>query len=214
MAGRVTEATVGRWAAEFDKAGARIAKHFPRVEVQRRATAFVKTLLSDVERKNGWQTAERLGEAGPSAVQHLLGRSRWEPDALRDELVAYVGETLGDPGGVLVVDETGFVKKGRHSVGVARQYSGAAGRIENGQIGVFLGDASPKGHALVDRALYLPKEWAEDAARRAAAGVPRVSRSPPRSRSRGGWSNAWSRRGCPPSGSPPTRSTAPTTASA
>jgi SRSO17 transposase len=173
MAGQVTAATVERWAAEVDKAGARIARHFPRVEVKRRATAFVKTLLSDVERKNGWQTAERLGEDGPSAVQHLLGRSRWDPDALRNELVGYVGETLGDPDGVLVVDETGFIKKGRHSVGVARQYSGAAGRIENCQIGVFLGYASSKGHALVDRELYLPKEWAGDMARRKAAGVPK-----------------------------------------
>jgi len=173
MVGRVTEATIERWAAEVDKAGTRIARHFPRVEVKRRATAFVKTLLSDVERKNGWQTAERLGETGPSAVQHLLGRSRWDSDALRDELVGYVRETLGDTDGVLVVDETGFLKKGRHSVGVARQYSGAAGRIENCQVGVFLGYASPKGHALVDRELYLPKGWADDATRRRAAGVPK-----------------------------------------
>ena len=173
MVGRVTEATIERWAAEVDKAGARIARHFPRVEVKRRATAFVKTLLSDVERKNGWQTAERLGEDGPSAVQHLLGRSRWDPDALRDELVGYVSETLGDADGVLVVDETGFLKKGTHSVGVARQYSGAAGRIENCQVGVFLGYATVKGHVLVDRELYLPKGWANDAARRKAAGVPK-----------------------------------------
>lgn len=172
MVGRVTEATIDRWAAEFDKAGERFAKHFPRIEVKRRAAAFVRTLLSDVERKNGWQTAERLGEDGPSAVQHLLGRSRWDPDRLRDELTDYVRERLGDEGGVLVVDETGFIKKGTHSVGVARQYSGAAGRIENCQIGVFLGYASAKGHALVDRELYLPKEWARDAARRKAAGVP------------------------------------------
>jgi SRSO17 transposase len=173
MVGRVTEATIDRWAAEFDKAGERFAKHFPRVEVKRRAAAFVRTLLSDVERKNGWQTAERLGEDGPSAVQHLLGRSRWNPDLLRDELIDYVRERLGDANGVLVVDETGFIKKGTHSVGVARQYSGAAGRIENCQIGVFLGYASAKGHALIDRELYLPKEWVRDASRRTAAGVPK-----------------------------------------
>lgn len=173
MAGRVTAATVDRWAREFEKAGDRIARHFPRVEVKRRAAAFVRTLLSDVERKNGWQTAERLGEAGPSAVQHLLGRSRWDPEALRDELIDYVRETLGEPDGVLVVDETGILKKGKHSVGVARQYSGAAGRIENCQVGVFLGYASSKGRSLVDRELYLPKEWADDATRCKAAGVPK-----------------------------------------
>ncbi|MDQ3124210.1 MAG: IS701 family transposase, partial [Pseudomonadota bacterium] len=128
--------------------------------------------LSDAERKNGWQLAEALGEPNPDGVQHLLARADWDADAVRDDLGRYVAEHLGDPRGVLVVDETGFLKKGGKSVGVARQYSGTAGRIENSQVGVFLGYATRKGRALLDRALYLPKEWAEDADRRQAAGVP------------------------------------------
>lgn len=116
--------------------------------------------------------AERLGDANPFAVQHLLGRAVWDADAVRDELMHYVREHLGDPDGVLVVDETGFLKKGDKSVGVTRQYSGAAGRIENCQIGVFLGYATRLGSALIDRELYLPKDWADDSARRTAAHVP------------------------------------------
>jgi SRSO17 transposase len=125
-----------------------------------------------VERKNGWQLAEQLGERHPRGVQRLLDAARWDADAVRDDLRAYVVEYLGDDRGVLVVDETGFLKKGTESVGVARQYSGTAGRTENCQVGVFLAYASPKGRAFLDRALYLPKAWAEDAARRAKAGVP------------------------------------------
>ena len=116
--------------------------------------------------------AEQLGEATPDGVQHLLARADWDAEAVRDELIDYVGEHLGVPGGVLVVDETGFLKKGTKSCGVARQYSGTAGRIENSQIGVFLAYVSPKGHALVDRALYLPKEWTDDRKRCREAGVP------------------------------------------
>ncbi len=173
MSGRPTAATVREWAAELDAVGERIARHFPRAEPRERAGGYLRLLLSDVERKNGWQMAERLGDANPFAVQHLLGRAVWDADAVRDELQAYVREHLGDADGVLVVDETGFLKKGAKSVGVARQYSGTAGRIENSQIGVFLGYASRHGSALVDRALYLPKEWAGDAARRKAAHVPK-----------------------------------------
>ena len=133
---------------------------------------YVLGLLSPAERKNGWQLAEAAGEATPYGVQHLLGRAVWDADAVRDALRAYVVEHLGDPGAVLVVDETGFLKKGGKSVGVQRQYSGTAGRIENCQIGVFLAYAAPQGRAFLDRALYLPKEWAADAARREEAGVP------------------------------------------
>jgi SRSO17 transposase len=129
-------------------------------------------LLSDAERTNGWQLAEALGEPNPDGVQHLLARADWDAEAVRDDLVRYVAEHLGQPDGVLIVDETGFLKKGGKSVGVARQYSGTAGRIENCQVGVFLGYATTRGRALIDRALYLPKEWAEDADRRKAAGVP------------------------------------------
>src|SRR6185437_3432445 len=125
-----------------------------------------------VERKNGWQLAEELGEATPDGVQRLLNAADWDADLVRDDLRAYVVDHLGDPAGVLIVDETGFVKKGPKSVGVARQYSGTAGRVENCQIGVFLAYASPRGRAFLDRELYLPRDWANDAQRRTAAGVP------------------------------------------
>jgi SRSO17 transposase len=134
--------------------------------------AYVRGLLSDVDRKNGWQLAEQGGYSHPRTIQRVLDRSRWNADAVRDDLRAYVMEHLGESDGVLVVDETGFLKKGTHSCGVARQYSGTAGRIENCQIGVFLGYSSAKGRAGIDRELYLPREWVDDAERRAAAGVP------------------------------------------
>ena len=149
-------------------AGAR----FGRVEPRRRAAAYLKGLLAPVERKNGWQLAEAAGDPTPDGVQEFLGRVRWDADAVRDDLRAYVVAHLGDPGGVLVLDETGFVKKGRKSAGVQRQYSGTAGRIENCQIGVFLAYASRHGRALIDRALYLPEVWSEDQDRRAEAGIP------------------------------------------
>lgn len=172
MSGRLTAATLRDWAGELDAVGERIAQYFPRREPRRRALGYLRGLLSDVERKNGWQMAERLGDANPFAVQHLLGRAVWDANAVRDDLVRYLIEHLGDPDGVLVVDETGFLKKGTQSVGVARQYSGTAGRIENCQIGVFLGYATRHGSTLLDRELYLPKNWADDAARRKAAHVP------------------------------------------
>jgi SRSO17 transposase len=125
-----------------------------------------------VARRNGWQLAEHLGEASPDGVQRLMNAARWDADAVRNDLRAYVTEQLGSAEAVLVVDETGFLKKGTHSVGVKRQYSGTAGRIENCQIGVFLAYASPAGRTFLDRELYLPKEWAEDEGRRKRAGVP------------------------------------------
>lgn len=125
-----------------------------------------------MERKNGWQLAEAAGDARPDGMQDFLARMRWDADAVRDDLRAYVMEHLGDPGAVLVLDETGFVKKGRKSAGVQRQHSGTAGRIENCQIGVFLAYASRHGRALIDRALYLPESWAGDPGRREEAGVP------------------------------------------
>jgi SRSO17 transposase len=134
--------------------------------------AYLRGLLAPVERKNGWQLAESAGDATPDGMQDFLGRMRWDAEQVRDDLQAYVVEQLGDPDAVLVLDETGFVKKGTHSAGVQRQYSGTAGRIENCQIGVFLAYAGKKGHALIDRALYLPERWAGDATRRAKAGVP------------------------------------------
>ncbi len=144
----------------------------PAQELKATAGAFLDGLLSGIARKTGWLMAEQAGLERPYRMQSLLGRSQWNEDALRDEVCAYVIEALGDPAGVLVVDETGFLKKGEHSVGVARQYSGTAGRIENCQVGVFLAYASRFGQALIDRRLYLPEAWAKDDARRAKARVP------------------------------------------
>lgn len=150
----------------------RIAPHFQRAEPRRRALGYLRGLLSPVARKNGWHVAEYLGETCPDGVQRLLNAAHWDADAVREDLRTYVVEQLGDPEAVLVVDETGFLKKGTHSVGVKRQYSGTAGRIENCQVGVFLCYASRHGAAFIDRSLYLPKEWAADPVRRQAAGVP------------------------------------------
>jgi SRSO17 transposase len=160
------------WARGLDGLVERIAPRFRRVEPRRRVRAYLQGLLCPVERKNGWQLAENAGDRTPDGVQDFLARMRWDADQVRDDLRAYVVAHLGDADAVLVLDETGFVKKGSKSVGVQRQYSGTAGRIENCQIGVFLGYASRHGHALIDRALYLPEVWAHDPARRGAAGVP------------------------------------------
>jgi SRSO17 transposase len=160
------------WAQALDELMGRLASRFGRVEPRRRAVAYLRGLLAPVGRKNGWQLAEAAGDRTPDGVQDFLSRMRWDADAVRDDLRAYVAEHLGDAEGVLVLDETGFVKKGTKSAGVQRQYSGTAGRVENCQIGVFLGYASRHGRALIDRALYLPEGWAGDAGRRAGAGVP------------------------------------------
>jgi SRSO17 transposase len=158
--------------AALDAVHTRIAPRFRRAEARTRARRYLDGLLSPIERKNGWQMAEYLGETGPQGVQRLLNAADWDADAVRDDLRAYVIEHLGHDGGVLIVDETGFLKKGTKSAGVARQYSGTAGRRENQQIGVFLAYASPRGCAFLDRALYLPETWAGDPGRRAAAGIP------------------------------------------
>jgi len=163
------------WAAALDGLHARIAPRFRRSEARARARRYVVGLLGPVARKNGWQLAEHLGEAGPQGVQRLLNGADWDADAVRDDLSAYVAAHLGDPAGVLIVDETGFLKKGVKSAGVQRQYSGTAGRRENCQIGVFLAYAAPRGCAFVDRALYLPEIWADDGDRCAGAGIPEGS---------------------------------------
>lgn len=160
------------WAQGLDALVERIGPRFGRVEPRRRAGAYLRGLLSPVARKNGWQLAEAAGDATPDGMQDFLSRMRWDAEVVRDDLRAYVVEHLGDAQAVLVLDETGFLKKGTHSVGVQRQDSGTAGRIENCQIGVFLGYASRHGRALIDRALYLPESWTHDPARCAAAGVP------------------------------------------
>jgi len=163
---------VAAWARGLGALHGYITRHFARPEPRRRAFQYLKGLLSPVERKNGWQLADQAGEATPDGMQRLLATADWDVEAVRDDLRAYVVEHLGDPQAVLVVDETGFLKKGRKSVGVQRQYSGTAGRIENCQIGVFLAYASAVGRTFLDRELYLPKAWAADAARRAEAAVP------------------------------------------
>ncbi|MQW86406.1 IS701 family transposase [Sinorhizobium saheli] len=149
-----------------------LAPAFKRVEQRASASTFIDGVLSRAERKTGWMLAEEAGLDRPYRLQSLLGRSSWSADALCDRVRRYVADALGDADGVLVVDETGFVKKGEHSVGVTRQYSGTAGRVENCQVGVFAAYASRFGHALIDRRLYLPKGWAESQARRVKACVP------------------------------------------
>jgi SRSO17 transposase len=160
------------WAAGLGALHARIAGRFGRAEPRRRVLAYLRGLLGNVGRKNGWQLAEHAGEATPDGMQRLLATADWDPDLVRDDLRSYVVEHLGDPSGVLVADETGFLKKGTTSVGVQRQYSGTAGKVDNCQLGVFLAYASGKGRAFIDRELYLPKAWTEDPARCRAARVP------------------------------------------
>jgi SRSO17 transposase len=163
---------VDGWAGALEQLVAGLAPRFFREAGWRRALNYLRGLLAPLERKNGWQLAEAAGDISPAAMQDFLTRTRWDADAVRDDLQDYVVEHLGDEKAVLVLDETGFVKKGTHSVGVKRQYSGTAGRIENCQVAVFLGYASRQGRALIDRALYLPEEWTADEERRRVAGVP------------------------------------------
>jgi SRSO17 transposase len=147
-------------------------RHFRRPEPRRRARAFVLGLLAPLPRKNCWTIAEQAGDATPDGMQHLLARARWDADGVRDEVRRFVVEHLGDREAVLVADETGDLKKGTATAGVQRQYTGTAGRIENAQVAVYLGYASPAGYTLVDRELYLPQSWTADAARCTAAGIP------------------------------------------
>jgi len=134
----LTVDTVRAWLLELTDVERRIGAQFPRWDARQRAGAYLRGLLSPVERKNGWQLAEVNGDDTPYGVQHLLGRAVWNAEAVRDDVRGYLMEHLGTPQGVMVIDETGFLNKGRHSAGVARQYSGTAGRVENSQIGVFL----------------------------------------------------------------------------
>jgi SRSO17 transposase len=163
---------VQAWAAGLDALHARISPRFTRAEPRRRVLAYLRGLLGNVTRKNGWQLAEHAGERTPDGMQRLMSTADWDPDLVRDDLRAYVVEHLGDPAAVLVVDETGFPKKGITSVGVQRQYSGTAGKVDNCQLGVFLAYASPRGRAFIDRELYLPRSWTSDPARCRAARVP------------------------------------------
>jgi len=163
---------VRNWAGEIEAVGERIGPRFGRLELRGHATRYLRGLISRVERKNGWQLAEELGQPTPTNLQHFIARARWNADDVSIDLRRYICEHLGDDDAILIVDETGFLKKGQKSVGVQRQYSGTAGRIENCQIGVFLAYRSARGQALIDRALYMPQSWIDDPARCAEAGVP------------------------------------------
>ena len=167
----VVDDRAARWRAGFDEAFGLIAGRFAQADSRRRARMYLLGLLSGAERKNSWTIAEQAGELTPDGMQRLLTFYRWDAGAVRDALRSYVLEQLGDPAGVVVADETGFLKKGTKSAGVQRQYSGTAGRIENCQLGVFLTYTSPRGRALIDRELYLPKSWTEDRDRCAEAGI-------------------------------------------
>src|ERR1700712_2634848 len=168
----VSPEDVHQWGRQLDEAARRVGARFPRSETRDRVRAYLVGLLGPVRRKNAWQGAQQIGDGDPHRGQYPMGRADWDPDAVRDDLRGYVVESLGDPDAVLILDETGFLKKGVRSAGVARQYTGTAGRIENAQVGVFLAYASRHGTAFLDRALYLPEEWTDDPKRCAAAGIP------------------------------------------
>jgi SRSO17 transposase len=169
--------TIERWSDAWKELHARIAPRFARSEARERSGRYLAGLLERVPRKNGWQLAEAIGESGPQGVQRLLNAATWDADGVRDDLRDYAIEHLGDKAtGILIVDETGFLKKGRKSCGVARQYTGTAGATVNCQVGVFLAYASADGAAFIDRALYLPQEWTKDWARRTEAGIPAETR--------------------------------------
>lgn len=161
-----------RWQAAADGLLDRVGARFARVEARSHARELVWGLLGELPRKNCWTLAEQVGHDTPDRLQHLLGRASWDTDGVRDDLRDYVVEHLGDRDAVLVVDETGDLKKGTATVGVQRQYTGTAGRVENAQVAVYLTYAAPTSHALIDRELYLPKSWTSDPARCSAAGVP------------------------------------------
>jgi len=160
------------WAEDFEAFHARFAPLFARSEPREQAAKYLRGLLAPIPRKNGWQVAEAVGDATPDRTQRLLYRAQWDADKARDELQRFVVETLGHPEGIGVVDETGFLKKGTKSVGVKRQYTGTAGKVENCQVGVFLVYVTPKGQTFLDRRLYLPQEWCTDEVRRREAKVP------------------------------------------
>jgi SRSO17 transposase len=160
-----------RWPGILDELMTRIGARFRRVEPRRRARSFVLGLMAELPRKNCWTISEHAGDASPDGMQHLLARARWDARGVRDDVRGCVTEHLGDPDAVLAIDETGDLKKGT-ATGVGRQYAGTTGRIENAQVAVYLGYAAPRGHALIDRELYLPKSWTGDPARCRAAGIP------------------------------------------
>lgn len=176
MDGKLFEKALMRLDDFFQETCIWLGELFDRRDTAQRAASYTKALLTNIERKNSWQMAEAVGFENPYAFQHLLGRASWDHDAVRDALVSHAKEELGTKGAVLAIDETGFVKKGEASAGVARQYSGTAGRIENCQIGVFLSYSTAKGHTLIDRELYLPEAWTSDKKRLASVGLDRKTK--------------------------------------
>lgn len=171
-ASRTTPAAVCRWAQELFRLHAKIAQRFARPEPRRRALAYLQGILSETARKNGWQLAEHAGEARPDGMQRLLSQAVWDTEGVRDDLRAYVLEQLGTESAVLVIDETGFPKRGHKSAGVAMQYCGSSGQVENCQVGVFLSYVTARGHSLIDRELYLPADWLADPQRCRHAHLP------------------------------------------
>jgi SRSO17 transposase len=208
------DADLEAWAGGLDGLFAQVAGRFLRAEPRRRARAYVRGLLAPLAGKNGWTLAEVAGDATRDGMQRLLNSAHWDTDGVRDDVRGYVVEHLGDPAGVLIVDETGFLKKGLKSAGVQRQYSGTAGRVENCQLGVFLAYATGKGRTLIDRELYLPKSWTADRDRcRAAAIGDDVEFATKAVLAQQSWAAPWTP-GCPRPGWPRTRPTGRTTSSA
>lgn len=164
-------ADVRLWAGELDAVHERFAHRFSRSEPRESALAYMRGLVAPLQRKNGWTLAEEAGHAGPDRIQRMLNRIEWDADEVLDDVRQYVVDNLGDPGAVLIVDDTGFLKKGTRSAGVQRQYSGTAGRTENCQVGVFLAYATDRGRTLIDRRLYLPTSWTDDRDRCQRAGI-------------------------------------------
>ncbi len=169
---KTTLTEVARWVQALARLHARIAPRFARPEPRRRALAYLQGLMSSIERKNGWQLAEHAREATPYGMQRLLSQAVWDADLVRDDLRTYVYDHLGEPTGLLVIDETSFPKEGEKSAGVQVQYCGTTGVVENCQVAVFLAYVTAYGHALIDRELYLPKGWIDDPQRRREAGIP------------------------------------------
>jgi SRSO17 transposase len=168
----MTTEEMDEWGADFLRFCARFTDVFGRKEPREQAAKYLRGLMAPIPRKNGWQLAEAIGDRTPDATQRLLYQAQWSADEARDRLLHYVTEVFGEEDGIGVVDESGFIKKGNRSVGVKRQYSGTAGKVENCQIGTFLSYATSKGHVFLDRRLYLPEEWAKDLERREQAKVP------------------------------------------
>lgn len=172
MSNNICVAEIREWADGLDEISELMGEQFAWSEPRNNAIGYIQGLLSEEERKNSWTLSERAGQVTPDGIQRLFSTMDWDPDAVRDALISYVNTHLGDPAGILAIDETGFLQNGTASAGVARQYSGTAGRVKNCQIGVFLTYATKHGRTVVDRELYSPKAWIDDSDRCAKVGIP------------------------------------------